>query len=261
MDAERGADVERRHDLRRRRDVLGSSAERRVATVGRVGATAVTWRFVSEVHRDATHGRHEFAGLRRGLPVAPLGTMRPLRQLAMLLAVTFATLVAAPTSARAAEPPAPAPARETVWYGGPSLALDGGALVLVIIAAQDGSSADEALAVAGIAAYLLGAPTVHALNGEYGRALGSLALRTAVPVGTFYLVATAVGCETDPEDGADCFGGVIAGMLGAVIATGLTVAVDDIGLSRKTRPAQPSWAPTVAPASNGGMTFGVVGTF
>jgi hypothetical protein len=183
--------------------------------------------------------------------------MRSFHPLVSLLALSAFVLCAAPTVAFAEEHPDPPglPANR-VWYGGPSIALDAAAVTLFVVGIDE-DGAGQWLTWAAVGTYVLGAPTVHVLNRQYGRAAGSLALRVGVPVATFYAVSALADCDRAEE----CMGGALAGLFGAAIATTFTMAFDDFGLARKDRPVQRAWTPSVAPTSNGGMTFGVVGTF
>jgi hypothetical protein len=148
---------------------------------------------------------------------------------------------------------------EKVWYGYQNLATDGLALVLVISAAGL-EDRGEPLAWAAFATYALGSPMVHVMNDRGGAAVGSFALRLGLPLVLGGLgAATAPPCSDSQEI---CLNGVGELFLGAAIGTISAIVIDDFILARKAPVHREStWAPTVAPASGGGMTFGVGGSF
>jgi hypothetical protein len=150
---------------------------------------------------------------------------------------------------------------ETVWYGFQNLATDGAAIALGI-GAVSLEDQGETLGWTAVATYALGSPIVHLANGEAGRAVGSLALRLGLPVVLGGIgMATASPCPEDSE--SLCFNGLGELVVGAGIGTIAAVLIDDLFLARKTERVHRDtmWTPTVAPSAQGGMSFGVAGTF
>lgn len=137
----------------------------------------------------------------------------------------------------------------------PKVCAGGLALVIVAIAAPQVARADDAdrapviaidlvadaaitahvfgvarTAPAGLVAYALGPPIVHAAHGKIARAGESLGVRLAVP-----LLGAAIGCGADPgqrgedDDETSCWPGAFAGL-----AAGMVIAqiIDAAYLSR-----------------------------
>lgn len=88
------------------------------------------------------------------------------------------------------------------WYGWQTLSLDAAALGLGVVsfAAHDGEGTASALLGSGaLSTYAFGAPAVHLLRGNEGKALTSLGLRVGVPL-------LAAGIATIGRDEAKCSG-------------------------------------------------------
>lgn len=83
------------------------------------------------------------------------------------------------------------------WYGWQTLTVDGAALGLFVLAAQNGREPVVSIAVGtGLATILLGAPAVHWAHGRVGVGFLSLGLRVALPALAGYLLS-----------GGPCLGG------------------------------------------------------
>jgi membrane associated rhomboid family serine protease len=106
-----------------------------------------------------------------------------------------------------------------------------------------------------IATYALGAPILHLVHHRPGNALGSFLLRVALPVagGALGWMLTSGVSGPDIPSGA---GGAVIGLVAGVI----TASSIDIGVLSRAEPA-PQLAPAVTPTANGGMTFGLTGSF
>jgi hypothetical protein len=161
----------------------------------------------------------------------------------------------------AAETPAiapPAPDAQTLktvehTYGGETLTADGLSIGLIIASAVLPST-NGTITNIGLGGYLLAAPAVHLAHGNPGRALGSLGLRVALPVGlgvggfyTGYLLAGGgKGCN-----GFQCYGTVVVGALlgltGVVVGMAGAMAVD-AGVLARERVLAPSPARTLSVA-------------
>jgi hypothetical protein len=175
-----------------------------------------------------------------------------------------AVLLASRTAAADEPEPEPDAPREHVareWYGWQTLASDGLSFTMMglgvgSLAHEVGSSQSDDrhttsafLMVTGATGYLLGAPTVHALHGHWGKAGASLALRGG-PIALGSMVALAGrGREAGgAAAGAIMFFGVIA----AVIVDSAVVANEDA----PPPPPAVSFAPTYDPKSRtGGVTL------
>lgn len=172
---------------------------------------------------------------------------------------------APPPSRRGDETTAP---RE-VWYGGQTLAADGVALLLVVAGAAlagssgSGGSAGGAVAILGLATYVLGGPIVHFAHRNVNGGFGSLGLRVGVPI-----VGGAIGCAADDNSGMfGCLGGAAAGVALGILAA---VIIDSAALARTTEQPQSKhdsaehagfdWRVYAAPTpSRDGMVAGVSG--
>jgi hypothetical protein len=116
-----------------------------------------------------------------------------------------------PASALVEPAPAPAPAAGATasrWYGYQILIADGASLGLLTLGVL---SSGTGLAVLGAAGYVAGGPIVHGLNGQGGRAAGSVALRLLGPVAGF-------GAGSAHKEGSDgwsssMYSGLLAGFL------------------------------------------------
>jgi hypothetical protein len=111
------------------------------------------------------------------------------------------------------------------------------------------------LVVSSVGGYFLGAPIVHASKGNWGRAAGSLALRTGAPI---LLGGIGAGLENCSDEDFTCglAGALVGGALGIVAAIVLDAAV----LARDTIEVQPKFLPTAGIHRNGAW-LGLSGTF
>ena len=194
-------------------------------------------------------------------------------KLAAFLSILMVAL--APTAAQAQDPPAPIlsptshdPDEDRSWYGWKTFGVDAvwmGAFALGV--RMDG---DPALEVprylvygAALSGYLVSAPLVHLSQGNRTRAAASLGIRVGVP-----LLGAAIGYRLglradDPTSDArcpDCPMTLAAGF--ATLGAGVAMLVDGFGLAWEHPEAPaPAWTPTLAPGAQGGLSFGVAGTW
>ncbi|HEY6460193.1 MAG TPA: hypothetical protein VIY73_08575 [Polyangiaceae bacterium] len=143
----------------------------------------------------------------------------------------------------------PPPPATTRWYGGQTLLVDAVAVGAALFAVEP----------VAIPLYLLGAPTVHVVHGHPGKAVGSLLLRAALPVGlgAAFLAAWPSGDSSDPKGTGVADNGVSEKLVGAFLGAGLgvvsAIVLDAAVLAREpiaAAPAKDSTAartPTVAP--------------
>jgi hypothetical protein len=126
------------------------------------------------------------------------------------------------------------------WYGWQTLGFDGALLVGTIAAGElsRGGGAFEELAWVPAVAFLLGGPSIHLIHEEPWRALGSLGLRTGLPVlGGLFGRGFLASCP--PPDGD--YGSCGLGELAVGVATGMLAAtlIDGFALARESpKPAQ-----------------------
>jgi hypothetical protein len=174
--------------------------------------------------------------------------------LAAVLAVPPGTLlleVAGPAAPRAVFSAAADEGTESFdrhWYGWQTLIPDLAALGLFSVAAKLNTSAfnSNPIAVAGVALYLGGGPTVHFAHGDIGRGFISLALRAGLPVGALLAGALLTPCNSTSSDVCGVGSGlaIFGFFLGGISA----VALDASVLSIVRVPAAPSDAPRVMPS-------------
>lgn len=173
-----------------------------------------------------------------------VGMTRP--SLAIAAALTLVLLGGSARDAFADEPPpSPMPFRTTPsplprstvseWYGWQTLTVDGASLATTFSGAVT-----PALAVVGLGGLVLGAPIVHLAHERPLAALGSLGLRTLLPLtGMVTGYAAAGRCTKQPQPGdmlGPCFlHGVGEAALGGAIALGVGIAIDTTLLARETR--------------------------
>ncbi|HEU4405157.1 MAG TPA: hypothetical protein VFS43_07690 [Polyangiaceae bacterium] len=156
-----------------------------------------------------------------------------------------------------AEPPPP----RVEWYGWQTIATDLAAVAFVGAGASD--EEDGGVALLGLGTYLLGAPIVHAANGQFGKGVASLGLRVGVPVAGALggLMLGSATCREDDgwnENVCPLGQAALGSLLGILAASTLDAAV----LAKKEvrpRPAV-SIAPAVLPTPRG-TSFGLTGTF
>jgi hypothetical protein len=148
------------------------------------------------------------------------------------------------------------------WIGGSNLIVDGIGASLVLLGIGTGFAVEDrfdggpgALLYAGSFTFTFGSATTHLVHGHPGRAAVSLALHGGATV-----LAGAYLSSCDCTDREYLRGPALRtiGLFAAVSA------VDALLLGWEREPAPPTtaptWTPTVAP-TNGGMTFGVAGSF
>ena len=145
--------------------------------------------------------------------------------------------------------PAPTVSR---WYGWQTLATDGAALMLAVVAVRGDDDISSLLGLTSVALYGLGGPVVHLTHDNGWQALGSLALRGGLPV-----LAGAAGvalerCDnSDEEDFCGLSGAVLGGLAGMVSA----MVIDSAALGWERVPAQAGEGPRLGVASDGKSTL------
>lgn len=162
---------------------------------------------------------------------------------------------------------APAPSHATEWYGWQTLLVDGASLVLSVGAASTRSGATAGtLGLASLAGYLFGGPLVHVGNGRALTGLGSLGLRTGLPVGGAIAggLAGYGSCGKSSGDFGSGLCVVAFGFLGAGVGLIAAVITDAAWLARKTVETRQQqgvrWLPDLSLTPTGGSA-GVRGAF
>jgi hypothetical protein len=185
----------------------------------------------------------------------------------MLVALVAGSRVARAGEADAYEEP-------QSWYGWQTMLTDGGAIGLFLLSAavQDakyGSGSGESyevganvLVASGFAAYLFGGPAVHLAHGDGRKALGSFALRAALPIaGT--LAGLAIGSAVcGPHDSEIIPCPIAVGALG-LLAGGVAAPIVDASVIARepvTPPTGPRLQAAFVPSGSGG-TFLLAGRF
>lgn len=145
---------------------------------------------------------------------------------------------------------APRVAPPTRWYGWETMLTDAASAAI-------GPFAPAAFAVG----YLTGAPTVHLLNGQLGKAGASLGLRVGLPLagalGGVVLASAASSGSYDRESNMETLAAVGAGfgVLGAVIADAAILSKAPV--TTVDRPVLGALRPTLSPRREGGVDVGV----
>ncbi|MGE5186901.1 MAG: hypothetical protein ACM31C_32845 [Acidobacteriota bacterium] len=166
----------------------------------------------------------------------------------VLAAVTGGTAVAEPVlSPPSLTEPAPAPVKQTEWYGWQILAADGATFAL----AAGTEHGEIAFGWIGTGA------AIHAAHHNYTRSLLSVGLRVGLPIlGASVGAANSQGCTGDLCGLGDVLVGGMVGMGAAEIAD-LVLATDE----REVAPVPTrSWTP-VASVRHSGATFGIAARF
>jgi hypothetical protein len=139
------------------------------------------------------------------------------------------------------------------WYGWQTLMADGAWLLVSVAAVGAGATGgpSEALGWVSLGGYFLGGPIVHFGHGNVGKGLGSLALRSGLPI-----LAGGIGAKAAT---ADCGGGEWCGVGGALIG-GLAgvvgaIVLDAAVLGYERVPERNSTWPIVGVASDGERTL------
>jgi hypothetical protein len=184
--------------------------------------------------------------------------------LAILLALTSVTNADPPAQTLPIATPAiePQPIDYTPSYRGQTLGVDAVAVGLALVgaAANENQSHSIGNGMLGLAltTYLVGAPMIHLLHGRPGHAAESLALRVGAPL-VLALIGAAVGgsCGTDRCDEPPA---VKAAAFGAVIGV-IAAPIIDAVLLAKGDPLPASTHLTATAVRDGGMTFGLAGSF
>jgi hypothetical protein len=159
-----------------------------------------------------------------------------------------------------AQPAAPPPPNQRVWYGNETLLVDGASFALTILgaglaASSGGSQVGTALGVTGSLGYLFGGPIVHWVHGRGMPGAGDLAIRLFAPgiMAIVGIIPGAIiggqisGCN-DTGDGLDC--GILWGFLaGAVVGYLGAIAIDAGVLAWEPPPTVPPAGTVSAPVA------------
>ena len=151
---------------------------------------------------------------------------------------------------------------QSSWYGWKILLVDIAGVSLTIASSMllddESDAAYWGLAVTELAVYALGPAIVHLVEGSWGKALGSGAMRLLTPVATGglgFLIGGGGGCSGDDW----CLGPAIGATIGVLSGQLLAAIIDIAALAHKEVPIEePSVAPMVQ-AGPDGMTVGIVG--
>lgn len=163
----------------------------------------------------------------------------------------------APTPAmaatRAAVTPRPA-SRSRRWYGHQLIIGDFVGFSVTLLGTGFG---DGAGALVGAAGWALGVPAIHAVHGNYGRAVLSFGLRQGLTWGAAY-VGASLACRKPHSEDYRC---EAKGVTPGVALGYLTAAIIDVALVayEPARPV-PTVVPTVA-AAPGRVSLGLAGSF
>lgn len=123
---------------------------------------------------------------------------------------------------------------------------------LVAPHASDGQR--TTLASMGLGTYLLGGPVVHAAHGNWGRALGSLGLRSGAPI-----LGAVLGVGLEDCKGSDACG-LAGAAVGVTLGMGAAIAIDAAVLAHEEVPEESAVKPVVSTGKNG-TWLGLAGTF
>ena len=171
-----------------------------------------------------------------------------------LLLACIASVAAASPAVAQEMPASPEP------YSGQILAADLGAMLLSLSAA--GMTNEGAFVLLAP----LGGPTVHALHGHPGRALGSLLLNVALPVAGGYVGYRIDAASCGPDAWFCGVGGLVLGGLAGIVTAMVTDAAvlarlpeDDTALAHVT--TERSITPLFAVNHEGSVALGVAGRF
>lgn len=137
--------------------------------------------------------------------------------------------------------------------------MDGASIALAIAAlslADEAEGVGSTLGSLSLVGYGFGAPVLHLIHEHPGRALGSLALRGALPLTFGYIGAKAEDCE-EGEFFCGVGGAVLGGLAGIVTA----MVVDAAVLSYEEVPAKTSSLPSIGVFSDGRRTMVTAGGY
>jgi hypothetical protein len=142
------------------------------------------------------------------------------------------------------------------WYGGFTLMADGlslGAAIAGGITEGSGGDGEPFFWIAG-GGYLFGAPIVHLVHENPGRAALSFGMRVALPLAFF---GTGLIIEDCPRGD---FCGLASFVIGVPLGMATAIALDASLVARDTVKESFSIAPT-AMLTRDGASIGVIGTF
>lgn len=147
---------------------------------------------------------------------------------------------------------------ETRWYGSHVIIADALATSVMLVGA--GLRSDATIKV-GAASYVLVAPIVHTVHGNGAGAIGSLVLRTALPLAGSY--AGIELCDAkDGDIGNACVGSASLGLIaGMVVAMTVDIALLARGKVPPREHRGASWTLGAAPRADGGFAVAVGGVF
>jgi hypothetical protein len=139
------------------------------------------------------------------------------------------------------------------WYGGYTLMTDGIALASAIAGGLTEPGGEPLFWVAG-GGYLFGAPIVHLVHGNPGRAAASLGLRVGLPI-----AFVGVGLAVEDCEGRD-FCGFASVLIGLPLGMATAIALDAAVLARDRVKRQVRITP-VADVGTDHASIGLHGTF
>jgi hypothetical protein len=133
------------------------------------------------------------------------------------------------------------PPAESRWYGWQTLALDGGALALVVFGLNQDAENEE-IAYLGLLAYVFGGPGVHLAHERPGAMLGSFGMRVGAP-----LLGAGIGAASADCSARGDFCGVGEVAAGFLLGAGAAIAIDAAVLARETRHEPVAERPRLTP--------------
>lgn len=156
------------------------------------------------------------------------------------------------------------------WYGWETLSLDAAALGLGVMSftTADGQGTAGALLGSGaLSTYAFGAPAVHLLRDQSGKALTSLGLRVGLPVlavGIASIGRDTICSEGSPDyDSINCHSRKVRMLVAGAISVGVVSLIDGtfIAWEPPPKPQKLSLSPVLAWDGEKGGVAGVAGTF
>jgi hypothetical protein len=206
-------------------------------------------------------------------------------QRALFVGCLLALPLGLPSTARAAEPTAPAIVLPSApiaadapqrWYGWQPLMVDLSSIATMVGGGFVRGAASAPIEIVGGAGFVFGAPLIHLAHGHAEKAGTSLALRTVVP-GVAALIGVLIGWAAFPNgthnQSGDTFSGVDksvyqaeGGFIGFGAGAIAGMIIDDALVAKENAPSRlhldsrPTVEPRVA-GVRGGATLGIGGTF
>jgi hypothetical protein len=158
-------------------------------------------------------------------------------------------------------PSAPPEDEQVTSYYRSTLAIDAASVGLFLAgAASEGPGGQDTkqsstLMGMGLLGMSLGVPIVHAARGHWGRALGSLGLRSTIPMIGAAVAVSMTRCD-DTKDAFCKLDYIGPGVVAGFVLAGL---IDASFMTEERRPAS-TWAPQIA-ASRTGLQLGFAAAF